>query len=103
MLLASAGVRAMRPSMRLAGTRDGPDGQLVPNITPVGLQHSEDGKSAWSPKDIASFLADGMDPAGDYAGGPMAEVIRNTSELPAADREAIAAYIVTLPPRQDRA
>jgi hypothetical protein len=40
-----------------------------------------------------------MNPAGDYAGGLMAEVIRNTSELSAADREAIAAYIVTLPPR----
>jgi mono/diheme cytochrome c family protein len=91
---------AIIESERFAGGPT-PDGKgFVPNITPVGLQHGEDGKTAWSPKDIASFLADGMDPAGDYAGGPMAEVIRNTSELPAADREAIAAYIVTLPPRQ---
>ena len=41
-----------------------------------------------------------MNPAGDYAGGGMAEVIRNTSLLSAADREAIAAYIAALPPRQ---
>jgi hypothetical protein len=45
-------------------------------------------------------LTDGMNPAGDFAGGPMAEVIRNTALLADADREAIAAYIVSLPPRQ---
>ena len=52
----------------------------MPNITPVGLGMGED-KIAWSQKDIASFLDDGMNPAGDYAGGDMAEVIRNTSLL----------------------
>jgi hypothetical protein len=41
-----------------------------------------------------------MNPAGDYAGSGMAEVIRNTSQLAAADREAIATYIASLPPRQ---
>jgi len=92
---------AIIESERFAGGPT-PDGKgFVPNITPVGLQHgAEDDNIAWSQKDIASFLADGMNPAGDYAGGLMAEVIRNTSELSAADREAIAAYIVTLPPRQ---
>jgi hypothetical protein len=30
----------------------------------------------------------------------MAEVIRNTSLIPAADRAAIATYIASLPPRQ---
>ena len=78
-----------------------PDGKgFVPNITPVGLQHGGAGNVAWSQKDIASFLADGMDPAGDFAGGPMAEVIRNIAALSAADRDAIAAYIATLPPRK---
>jgi hypothetical protein len=28
----------------------------------------------------------------------MAEVIRNTSQLPAADREAMAVYLKSLPP-----
>jgi len=64
------------------------------------LQHWGSDNTAWSQKDIASFLADGMNPAGDYAGSGMAEVIRNTSQLAAADREAIATYIASLPPRQ---
>jgi hypothetical protein len=41
-----------------------------------------------------------MNPAGDFAGSGMAEVIRNTEALSAADREAIAVYIASLPPRQ---
>jgi mono/diheme cytochrome c family protein len=78
-----------------------PDGKgWVPNITPVGLQHWSKEDIAWSEKDIASFLDDGMNPAGDFAGGAMVETIRNTAKLDAADRAAIAAYIVSLPPRQ---
>ncbi len=78
-----------------------PDGKgWVPNITPVGLQHWSKEDIAWSAKGIASFLDDGMNPAGDFAGGAMVETIRNTSKLDAADRAAIAAYIVSLPPRQ---
>jgi mono/diheme cytochrome c family protein len=90
---------AIVESQRFAGGPS-PDGKsFVPNITPVGLQHWKD-DVAWSQSDIASFLESGMDPSGDYAGDAMAEVIRNTSLLDAADRAAIAAYIVTLPPRQ---
>jgi len=66
----------------------------VPNITPAGLQHGDD---VWKEKDIASFLDDGMTPSGDYAGGSMAEVIRNTSLLSPGDRAAIAAYVAALP------
>jgi mono/diheme cytochrome c family protein len=91
---------AIVDSERFAGG-PAPDGKgSVPNITPTGLRDWGDDHVAWSQKDIASFLADGMNPAGDYAGGTMAEVIRNISQLSAADREAIAAYIVSLPPRQ---
>jgi mono/diheme cytochrome c family protein len=75
-----------------------PDGDgWVPNITPAGLQHGDD---VWSEKDIASFLDDGMTPSGDFVGGAMAEVIRNTSLIGADDRAAIADYIFTLPPVQ---
>jgi mono/diheme cytochrome c family protein len=75
-----------------------PDGtEWAPNITPLGLHGSDED---WSEKDIASFLEDGMTPSGDFAGGAMAEVIRNTSLLAAEDRNAIAAYIAALPPRQ---
>jgi mono/diheme cytochrome c family protein len=84
-------------SERFAGgpTPDGKD--WVPNITPVGLQNPKD---PWQEQDIASFLDDGMTPSGDFAGGEMTEVIRNTSLLSADDRTAIAAYIASLPPRQ---
>jgi mono/diheme cytochrome c family protein len=90
---------AIVESQRFAGGPS-PDGKsFVPNITPAGLQHWKD-DTAWSQSDIATFLESGMDPSGDYAGDAMAEVIRNTSLLDAADRAAIAAYIASLPPRQ---
>ena len=91
---------AIVESQRFAGgpTADGKG--WVPNITPTGLQHWGADDTAWNAKDIASYLGDGMNPAGDYAGGAMAEVIRNTSLLDAADRDAIARYIYSLPPRQ---
>jgi mono/diheme cytochrome c family protein len=87
-------------SERFAGGPS-PDGKSwVPNITPAGLGHWGSDHIAWSAKDIASFLSDGMDPSGDYAGGAMAEVIANTSLLSPQDRAAIAAYLVSLPPVQ---
>jgi mono/diheme cytochrome c family protein len=82
---------------RFAGGRAA-DG-WVPNITSAGLQHWSKENLAWSEKDIASFLADGMNPAGDFAGGAMADVIRNTALLTVADRTAIATYIASLPPK----
>jgi mono/diheme cytochrome c family protein len=87
-------------SERFAGgpTPDGKD--WVPNITPVGLRQGDNAKDPWSQSDIASFLSDGMTPSGDFVGGLMAEVIRNTSLLSKDDRAAIAAYIASLPPRQ---
>ncbi|MGH6672037.1 MAG: c-type cytochrome [Xanthobacteraceae bacterium] len=91
---------AIIESERFAGgpTPDGKD--WAPNITPAGLQHGDNAKDPWSQSDIASLLSDGMTPDGDFVGGEMAEVIRNTSLLSRDDREAIAAYIVSLPARQ---
>jgi mono/diheme cytochrome c family protein len=63
----------------------------VPNITQKGL-------GDWSEQDIAYFLETGQLPDGDTAGGSMARVIRNTSQLSAEDRAAMAAYIKSLPP-----
>lgn len=78
-------------SQRFAGGPS-PDGKgFVPNITQKGL-------AEWSEADIASFLDNGMTPDGDSAGGAMAEVIRNTSQLGQDDRAAIATYIKSLPP-----
>jgi mono/diheme cytochrome c family protein len=78
-------------SQRFAGGPD-PEGQgWVPNITRKGL-------SDWSAKDISYFLESGQMPDGDSAGGSMARVIKNTSQLKDADRDAIADYVKSLAP-----
>ena len=77
----------------LAGNPHGPEGKAVPNITP----HPKDGIAAWSKGDIGLYLQLGMDPTGDFAGGAMAEVIRNsTQHLSPADRDAVALYLKSL-------
>jgi mono/diheme cytochrome c family protein len=65
----------------------------IPNITP-----DKTGIGAWSKGDIVELLNSGLTPDGDSAGGSMAEVVRNTAELPQSDREAIAEYLKSLPP-----
>lgn len=78
-------------AQRFAGGPN-PEGEgWVPNITQKGL-------GEWSAKDIAYFLQTGEMPEGDTAGGSMARVIRNTSQLSGEDRAAIAEYIKSLPP-----
>ena len=77
-------------AQRFAGGPN-PEGEgWVPNITQKGL-------GEWSAKDIAYFLESGLTPDGDTAGGSMARVIRNTSQLSAEDRADIAEYIKSLP------
>ncbi len=86
---------ASRRDRRLAGTRDGPDGSVVPNITP----DKKTGIGRWRKGEIAEYLDSGMTPDGDSAGDLMAEVIdRSTSQLTKIDREAIAIYLLSLPP-----
>jgi mono/diheme cytochrome c family protein len=69
-----------------------PEGEgTIPNITPAGI-------GSYSAEDIEEILATGMNPEGDSVGSSMTAVVRNTSQLPQADRAAIAAYIKSLPP-----
>ena len=78
-------------AQRFAGCPN-PDGEgFVPNITQKRM-------SEWSAKDFAYFLESGMTPDGDTAGGAMARVIRNTSQLSPEDRAAMAEYLKSLPP-----
>ncbi|MDU6495237.1 cytochrome c, partial [Bradyrhizobium sp.] len=78
-------------AQRFAGGPD-PEGQgFVPNITQKGLFD-------WSESDISYFLETGQLPDGDSAGGSMARVIRNTSQLTPDDRKAMAVYLKSLPP-----
>lgn len=81
------------PARLLAGTRAGPGGKAVPNITP----DPETGIGKWSVEDIVTLLRDGQEPDFDFVGGAMAEIVRNTSRLTDADRRAIALYLQSLP------
>jgi mono/diheme cytochrome c family protein len=73
-----------------------PDGQGgVPNITQFKLKN-------WSAPDIAGTLENGDTPDSDRVGGSMVEVVRNTSQLSAADRMAVAVYIKSLPAVEGR-
>jgi mono/diheme cytochrome c family protein len=69
----------------------------VPNITP-----HDKGIKDYSKSDVAEVLGSGMTPSGDFVGGSMRAVVRNTSELPAGDRDAMSEYIVSLPAREGR-
>ncbi len=72
-----------------------PDGKgWVPNITP----HA-DGIAGWTVKDMISFLDVGLTPDGATVDGEMGAVITNTSKLPSVERAAMAAYLLSLPPR----
>jgi mono/diheme cytochrome c family protein len=88
-------------AQRFAGGPN-PEGEgWVPNITQKGL-------GEWSAKDIAYFLETGEMPDGDNAGGSMARVIKNTSQLSPEDRAAISEYLKSLlpvegPPRPNKA
>jgi mono/diheme cytochrome c family protein len=78
-------------SQRFAGGPN-PEGEgWVPNITQKGI-------GDWSVRDISYFLETGLTPDSDSAGGSMVAVIKNTSQLKAEDRDAIAEYLKSLPP-----
>ena len=71
-----------------------PDGKgYTPNITP-----DKTGIGAWSEKDISYALQSGFTPKGDVMGGEMAKVQQNMAQLTPEDRDAIAAYLKSIPP-----
>lgn len=65
----------------------------VPNITaaPAGVGN-------WSVDDVANLLETGFTPEFDSVGGSMGPVIDNWSHVPLKDREAVGAYLLSLPP-----
>ncbi len=86
---------AMDRTMWMAGTVDGPDGDLAPNITSEG----ETGIGDWSQDELVFFLKNGTKPDYEEAEGAMAETIEDgLSHLGDADLHAIATYILELPP-----
>jgi mono/diheme cytochrome c family protein len=77
-------------SQRFAGGPN-PEGEgWIPNITQYAL-------SDWSVEDFVELLEVGFTPK-DRVAGRMREVVENTGQLPAEDREAMAVYLKSLPP-----
>jgi mono/diheme cytochrome c family protein len=86
-------------ALSLAGSKDGPEGELAPNITP----DERTGIGEWSVNDLVWYLETGMKPDGDDTQGLMNEVIRHGyAKLPREDREAIAIYLKSVPAIENR-
>jgi len=94
--------QAVDNSRFLAGNARGPENSVVSNITP----DKATGIGDWSEEDIAEYLASGNKPDGDVSGGLMEEVIHGTTagykDLTKADRLAIARYLKSIPPIQNK-
>ena len=85
-------------SLYMAGSpKDGPIGELVPNITP----DKETGIGDWKREDIAELLLTGTKPDYDNVQGLMEEVIRGTThgykDMTKEDALAIADYMKSIP------
>ncbi len=79
--------------LRFAGGRIPHQGWVAPALDAQSLSH-------WSVADLADYLRIGVAPQGS-AFGPMAEVVRNSTQyLTQADAEAMAEYVLDLPPVQ---
>jgi mono/diheme cytochrome c family protein len=83
---------AIKSSSRLAGGQDQEGVGFVPNITPAGI-------GDWRSEDIVEVLTSGHTPRLRRVGSSMADVVTDTAALPLSDRQAIAAYLKSLPAR----
>ena len=85
---------ALRSGQWLAGTPDGPDGQLVPNITP----DPGTGIGRWQKEDVVELLKTGTTPEQSKVKGAMKETIEDGLKyLSDGDLEAIADYLFAQP------
>ena len=90
---------APKRGSHMAGTRYGPGGASVPNITP----DAETGIGPWSEADLVFFFRTGFTPAGDDVQGEMREAIDDgLRHLTQEDLEAMAAYLKALPAIRNR-
>jgi mono/diheme cytochrome c family protein len=86
---------SLKTTMLYAGSVNGPEGKLAPNITP----DEETGIGKWRIVDIIWFLQTGLKPDGDDTQGVMSELIENGySHLTEEDLKAVAAYLSSLSP-----
>jgi mono/diheme cytochrome c family protein len=82
----------IKPKTRFAGGKDPEGVGYLPNITPGRI-------GDWSEQQIAEVLKTGNTPNHGRVGSSMTDVVTNTAMLPQSDRDAIAAYIKSLPER----
>jgi mono/diheme cytochrome c family protein len=82
----------IKSKTRFAGGPDPEGTGFYPNITSTRI-------GDWSEQDIAEMLRSGNTPNHGRVGSSMSDVIINAAMLPSGDREAIAAYIKSLPGR----
>jgi mono/diheme cytochrome c family protein len=82
----------IKPQTRFAGGMDPEGVGYFPNITPSRI-------GDWSEREIAEVLKTGNTPNHGRVGSSMTDVVTNTAMLPQSDRDAMAAYIKSLPAR----
>jgi mono/diheme cytochrome c family protein len=82
----------IKTKTRYAGGQDPEGAGYYPNITPEHIGH-------WSEQDLIEMFRSGKTPGHGRVGSSMADVVTNTAMLPESDREAMAFYIKSLPPR----
>lgn len=90
---------ALDREMWLAGTAQGPEGRLAPNITP----HRATGIGDWSAADLVRLLSTGRKANFDTVQGAMAEAIdEGLKHLSDEDLAAIADYVLSFTPIRHR-
>ena len=89
---------ALAIGMDYAGHKNIAEEGTVPNITP-----HETGIADWTESDIVWLLKTGFTPAGDDMQGSMAALVRHgSSHLRDEDLGAVAEYVLSLPPIDNR-
>ena len=83
----------------MAGTADGPEGAVAPNITP----HKKTGVGDWSVDEMVELLQSSYKPDGDNVQGLMERIIVHGYEhMTDEDLTAIAVYLRSLPAIDNR-
>jgi mono/diheme cytochrome c family protein len=82
----------IKESTRYSGGEDAVGTGFYPNITAARI-------GDWSAQQLAEVLKTGTTPNHGRVGSSMADVVTNLAMLPQSDRDAIAAYVKSLPSR----
>tara|TARA_Y100001934_G_C12386791_1_gene796718 strand:- start:20689 stop:21636 length:948 start_codon:yes stop_codon:yes gene_type:complete len=86
---------AQKSKKLLAGSRYGPSGNLMPNISPDKIT----GIGKWTESELVFFLKTGLKPNGDYVNNEMAEIIQNSLQhLSDYDIRSISSYLNRIKP-----